>query len=123
MNVQNVITETAAREEFAPAQDRLVKGNPIGETRNAYESADGRKFFGEWSCSAGAWRVSYTEWEYCRILEGTVRLTGDDGSVVEVSAGGNLVIEPGFKGIWENLTPVRKLYVIDLGREEESGAE
>ena len=29
--------------------------------------------------------------------------------------GGNLVIEPGFEGIWENLTPVRKLYVIDLG--------
>jgi uncharacterized protein len=120
MTVRSLQTETAEREGFAPAPDRLVSGNPVGETRNAYESANGRKFFGEWSCSQGAWRVSYSEWEYCRILEGTARLTGDDGSVTEVGPGGNLVIEPGFEGIWENLTFVRKLYVIDLG---EGGAD
>jgi uncharacterized protein len=118
--VRSFPTETAEREEFAPAPDRLVNGNPAGETRNAYESADGRKYFGEWSCSAGAWRVSYSEWEYCRILEGNVRLTNNDGSVVEAGPGGNLVIEPGFEGVWENLTPVRKLYVVDLG---EGGSE
>jgi uncharacterized protein len=48
-------------------------------------------------------------------LDGQVRLTGDDGTVVEAGPDSNLVIEPGFEGIWENLTPVRKLYVIDLG--------
>ncbi|MBK8373644.1 MAG: cupin domain-containing protein [Sphingomonadales bacterium] len=115
MTVHSFTTETAECEKFAPAPDRLVSGSPAGETRNAYESADGRKFFGEWSCAEGAWRVSYSEWEYCRILEGSTRLTRDDGSVVEVGPGGNLVIEPGFEGVWENLTPVRKLYVIDLG--------
>lgn len=123
MPVHSFITEQAEREDFAPAPDRLISGNPMGETRNAYESRDGQKYFGEWSCTAGAWRVSYSEWEYCRILEGTARLTGDDGSVVEVGAGGNLVIEPGFEGIWENLTPVRKLYVIDLGNAGEGRSE
>ncbi len=123
MPVYSLISETADREEFAPAPEKWVSGNPSGETRNAYESADGRKFFGEWSCSAGAWRVSYAEWEYCRILEGQVRLTGNDGSVVEAGPCGNLVIEPGFEGVWENLTAVRKLYVIDLGNAGEGGSE
>lgn len=120
MTVRSIHIETAQAEDFAPAPDRVVRGSPRGETRNAYESADGRKYFGEWSCGEGAWRVSYTEWEYCRILEGHVRLTGDDGTVVEAGPDGNLVIEPGFEGIWENLTPVRKLYVIDLGSPAES---
>jgi uncharacterized protein len=115
VTILSLQTETAETEAFAPAPDRLVSGHPQGETRNAYESVDGRKYFGEWSCSTGAWRVSYSEWEYCRILEGNARLTGDDGSVVEIGPGGNLIIEPGFEGVWENLTPVRKLYVIDLG--------
>jgi uncharacterized protein len=121
--IHSLHSETADREDFAPAPERLISGNPVGETRNAYASPDGRKYFGEWSCAAGAWRVSYSEWEYCRILEGTARLTGDDGSVTEVGPGGNLVIEPGFEGIWENLTPVRKLYVIDLGHEGEGGPD
>jgi uncharacterized cupin superfamily protein len=51
-------------------------------------------------------------------VEGHVRLTSDDGSVAEAGPDGNLVIEPGFEGVWENLTPVRKLYVIDLGPPE-----
>ncbi len=120
MTVRSFKTETAEREDFAPPPDNVVSGAPHGETRNAYESGNGQKFIGEWSCSKGAWRVSYSEWEYCRILEGNVRLTGDDGSVVEAGAGENFVIEPGFEGVWENLTHVRKLYVIDNG---EDGAE
>ncbi len=43
--------------------------------------------------------------------------TGKDFKAVDDA---NLVIEPGFEGVWENLTPVRKLYVIDLG---EGGSE
>ena len=52
-----------------------------------------------------------------------MRLTGDDGSVVEAGPGGNLVIEAGFEGVWENLTALRKLYVIDLGDMREGGSE
>jgi uncharacterized protein len=120
--VRSFETETAQREDFAPETDRIVRGSPNGEVRNAYESGDGEKLIGEWSCSAGAWRVHYTEWEYCRILDGMVRLTSDDGTVVEAGAGGNLVIEPGFQGLWENVTPVRKLYVIDLAAGAEKGS-
>lgn len=121
MPVYSFRPDSIAPEESSPAPDRIISGAPKGEVRNGYESSDGNKLVGEWSCSAGAWRVSYSEWEYCYIVEGEVRLTGDDGSVVEAGPGGNLVIEPGFEGVWENLTPVRKLYVIDLAVEAGTG--
>lgn len=122
MRVRSFDTAIAEREDFAPAPDRLIRGLPVGETRNAYESKDGRKYVGEWNCSEGAWRVSYSEWEYCRILEGKVRLSGDDGTIIEAGPGGNITIEPGFSGVWENLSPVRKIYVIDVGAGEGGGS-
>jgi uncharacterized protein len=114
MPVHSFTFDNIAPEDSSPAPGSVLAGIPKGEVRNGYESADGSKLAGEWSCTEGVWRVSYSEWEYCYILEGHVRLTSDDGIVVEASAGGNLVIEPGFEGVWENLTPVKKLYVIDL---------
>jgi uncharacterized protein len=114
MPVYSFNRESVPAEDSSPAPDRVVRGAPNGEARNGYASADGNRLAGEWSCSEGAWRVSYSEWEYCYILEGQVRLTGDDGTVIEANAGDNLVIEPGFEGVWENITPVKKLYVIDL---------
>jgi uncharacterized protein len=115
MGIHRFNADQIASEPFAPDQERVVSGAPTGDVRNGYETAGGDKLAGEWSCSTGAWRVTYDEWEYCRILEGRVRLTGDDGQVIEAGPGDNLVIEPGFTGIWQNLEPVRKIYVIDLG--------
>jgi uncharacterized cupin superfamily protein len=115
MAVHHFTADKPEREPFAPPAERVLHGRPVGDVRNGYESPDGTKLCGQWSCAAGAWRVSYAEWEFCYILEGHVRLTNDDGSIVEAQAGSHLVIEPGFSGIWENLTPVRKIYVIDLG--------
>jgi uncharacterized protein len=115
MGIHLFSTDSIAPEPFAPDAGCILSGTPEGDTRNGYESADGNKFVGEWSCSAGSWRVSYSEWEYCRILEGRVRLTADNGHVTDAGPGDNLIIEPGFAGIWENLEPVRKIYVIDLG--------
>ena len=117
MRVLSFTSDSTAPEDSSPAPDRIVSGAPKGHVKNGYESRDGNRLVGEWSCSAGAWRVSYAEWEYCFILEGHVRLTSDNGKVVEATAGGNLVIEPGFEGVWENITPVKKLYVIDLAAE------
>jgi uncharacterized protein len=93
---------------------RTVSGSPEGITRNAYESADGRKYVGHWESTVGSWEVAYTEWEYCLMLEGRVRITGRDGVTVEAGPGDSLVIEPGFKGVWEVVEPAKKLYVIDL---------
>ncbi|NJS14692.1 MAG: DUF861 domain-containing protein [Sphingopyxis sp.] len=123
MAVTHFKTDAVAPEAFAPVADRVLTGTPQGETRNGYESADGTRLVGEWSCCAGSWRVSYSEWEYCRILDGRVRLTADNGHVTEAGPGDNLVIEPGFEGVWENLEMVRKIYVIDLAAGAEAEPE
>jgi uncharacterized cupin superfamily protein len=48
----------------------------------------------------------------CHILEGTVRLTDADGVAKTFGPGHSFVVAAGFKGTWENITPVRKVYFI-----------
>lgn len=50
--------------------------------------------------------------ELCHILEGRVRLTDDAGVQREFGAGESFVVSAGFKGTWENLTPVKKVFFI-----------
>lgn len=50
--------------------------------------------------------------ELCHILDGQVRLTDSQGVSREFGPGSSFVVAAGFKGTWENLTPVRKVYVI-----------
>lgn len=50
--------------------------------------------------------------ELCHILEGTVRLTDVDGTSRTFGAGDSFVVASGFRGTWENLTTVRKVYFI-----------
>ena len=55
--------------------------------------------------------VSYTETELCVLLEGRVRLTDDRGSA-EFAPGDAFVIAAGFRGTWESIGQVSKIYAI-----------
>lgn len=92
--------------------ERLVSGQPTQAVANAYSSDDQRFHCGIWEGDIGAWRVSYTEHELCHMLEGKVRMLGDDGRETVVVAGDSFVISAGFTGIWEVLEPARKLYAV-----------
>ena len=48
----------------------------------------------------------------CVILEGRVRLTDLQGNAKEFAAGSTFVLPAGFKGTWETLEAVKKIYVI-----------
>ncbi|QYY80491.1 MULTISPECIES: cupin domain-containing protein [Pseudomonas] len=50
--------------------------------------------------------------ELCHLLEGSVRLTDSNGVSQDFNAGATFVVAAGFKGTWENLTPVRKVFVV-----------
>ncbi|MBN3785577.1 cupin domain-containing protein [Burkholderia sp. Ac-20353] len=50
--------------------------------------------------------------ELCHILEGNVRLTDAEGVSRDFGPGSTFVVAAGFKGTWENLSEVRKVYVI-----------
>jgi len=101
-----------APELSAPAGDRVIAGDPQQRVWNLLSSTDGRFHVGEWASSPGTWRVHYTEYEFCHLLEGVVRLTDEQGVSRVFRAGDSFVIDRGFRGIWEVIEPCRKRYAI-----------
>ena len=100
-------------------QDKVVAGVASDantkitmQTYNHYTDPTEQFFAGIWHSSVGAKSVNYTEEEVCVILEGRVRLTDLDGNAKEFGAGSTFVLPAGFKGTWETLAPVKKIYVI-----------
>ena len=96
----------------AVASERLVSGTPMQAVANTYSDAGNAFHCGVWEGEVGAWRVSYSEHEFCHLLSGRLRLRGDDGSETELAAGDSFVVPAGFEGVWEVLEPARKLYAI-----------
>lgn len=121
-NINDVIdfaTNQVEVEHGSVAQDKIVAGvagHAVTEintaTFNHYTDPNEQFFAGIWSSSIGAKSVSYTEEEVCVILEGRVRLTDLQGNAKEFGAGSAFVLPAGFKGSWETLEAVKKIYVI-----------
>lgn len=103
--------------EPAPVRpERLISGSPNPRVWNLYTDATEQFFAGQWAADVGEWHVVYEshEEEFCVLLEGQVELTDESGHVQHLTAGDAFVVPGGFKGIWRNLTPVRKHYAIML---------
>ena len=99
-----------APETSRPDPARLLSGDPVHTTWNV-EEREGL-FAGLWQSTPGAWRVEYTEWEYCRILSGRSVLSEDGGEPLLLGPGDAVVIWPGFRGTWEVVETTLKDYVI-----------
>ncbi|MGH6959099.1 MAG: cupin domain-containing protein [Dongiaceae bacterium] len=113
MNAQRIVRFGANPPTSEKGQpSNLVAGKPETTLQNYYTDASGSFFAGVWESTAGKWRVSYAEDEFCAIVSGKVVLTGADGVAEAFSAGDAFVIPAGFTGIWETVEPVRKLYAI-----------
>lgn len=102
----------AAPETERPAPEKVISGDPVHTTWNV-EERDGL-YCGIWQSTPGKWRISYDEWEYCRILAGRSVITGADGTEYPLKAGDSFILRPGFSGTWEVLETTRKDYVIRL---------
>jgi uncharacterized cupin superfamily protein len=104
---------TTLAEQAVISLDRTVSASPIHTTTwSHYTDPTGQFFSGIWASEIGAMKISYTEEELCVILEGRVKLTANDGSSIIFGPGSTFVIPAGFKGIWETLEPVKKIYAI-----------
>jgi uncharacterized cupin superfamily protein len=103
--------------EYLPAPEKIVSGHPRQRVWSQYTDASQKFSVGIWECESGAWRIRYTEEEYCRIVMGRSLLTSADGVVREVVAGDEFVIPRGFEGVWEVIEHTRKVYVIYEGAE------
>lgn len=91
---------------------RVVDGQPRQAIANTWSDPSEAFHCGVWAGGPGAWRVRYTEHEFCHMLAGRVRIVGDDGGESVFGAGDSFVIPAGFTGIWEVLEPARKLYAV-----------
>jgi uncharacterized cupin superfamily protein len=121
-NIDDVIDfakNQVAVEHGTVPQERVVAGVASDanvkitmQTYNHYTDPTEQFFAGIWQSSVGAKSVSYTEEEVCVILEGRVRLTDLAGNAKEFGAGSTFVLPAGFKGTWETLEAVKKIYVI-----------
>lgn len=110
--ILSLTTDAAEPEHDAPAPEKVMSGDPKFTTWNV-EERDGL-YCGTWEATPGKWRISYDEWEYCRILSGHSVITEDGGAAMTVKAGDSFLLRPGFKGSWEVLEMTRKEYVIKL---------
>lgn len=108
---QPVIPEGSGETE-RPAPEKVLSGDPVFTTWNL-EERDGL-YCGIWRSTPGKWRVSYDEWEYCRILSGHSVLTDVDGTEITLRAGDSFILRPGFSGMWEVIETTTKDYVIRL---------
>ena len=107
-----LVAPTGPGEEYYLSPDKLLLGNPKQTIWTQYTSPTEAFFTGIWRSEPGKWTVSYTEEEFCQILEGVSVLTDAQGTEVTVSAGENFVIPRGFEGTWEVRETTRKIYVI-----------
>ncbi len=107
----------APGEDYFLPPEKLLCGNPRQTLWQQYSDPTGRFFAGVWSSEVGKWRISYTEEEYCQILQGVSVITDTEGNGVTVAAGDRLVIPRGFTGTWEVVAATKKLYVIYEPRE------
>ncbi len=92
--------------------DRVVSGQPKRTHKMLYSSKSDEFHSGIYECTAGKWKVTYNEDEFCTLIEGHVRLTNEQGEAQDFMAPESFLVPSGFKGTWEAVTPVRKFFVI-----------
>jgi uncharacterized cupin superfamily protein len=104
--------DTPANEAIATAAEKIIAGDPKQGAINVYSDPGGRFHAGIWEAEPATWRVSYSEHEYCLMLEGRILIREDSGTETLVVAGDSFVIPAGFSGTWQVLEKARKVYVI-----------
>lgn len=95
-----------------PEPGRLISGSPELSVWNHYADPSGQFFAGVWAAGRGCWRIAYSEYEFCLLLQGRVRLSASDGRSWEFGAGDSFVVPAGFQGTWEVIEDCRKLYAL-----------
>ena len=115
MSIETVVdfgTATTQTERFRPSPEKVLKGDPEQVIHNHYHSPCEQMNAGVWEGGLGLWTVSYTEHEYCEILQGVSVLRDQQGNSKTLRVGDRFVIPAGFKGTWEVLEPCKKVYVV-----------
>lgn len=91
----------------------LLSGSGVTKAWPALVTPDGVVTSGVWESEPFSKTKTHPDsMEFCYILEGAVKLSDSKGNAATFSAGEAFIVEPGFDGVWESLTRVRKYFVI-----------
>ncbi|WP_323845816.1 cupin domain-containing protein [Microbulbifer magnicolonia] len=107
-----IVAGQGAQESGPVAEEKLLAGRPQQMTEHFFTNAKENFFCGVWSSDAGKWRLSYSEDEFCYIIDGEAVITDADGHSERVMAGDAFCIPAGFEGSWETVGSVKKFYAI-----------
>lgn len=99
-------------EEYFLAAEKLLHGNPKQTIWTQYTDGTGKFFAGIWRSEPGKWKISYTEEEFCYMLEGTSIIESTEGQALTVKAGESFVVPRGFVGTWEVVERTTKRFVV-----------
>ena len=92
------------------APEKLISGESATMLWNAFSNSSDQFHVGHWSSGPCELSVNYTEDELCVIVEGSVTLTGNDGTQTTHGKGDAFVIPSGFSGVWKSNESVTKIY-------------
>jgi uncharacterized cupin superfamily protein len=106
------LSRTQAAEPADTPPARVIAGSGHARAWNAFTGAGGRFHAGHWQAEPGRIAVDYTETELCVLLVGRVRLTDETGRSIGFGPGDAFVIDAGFRGTWESIGRVTKIYAI-----------
>jgi uncharacterized cupin superfamily protein len=108
----HVLSRSAAATPADAPPERVIAGSGAARVWNAFSDASGRFHAGHWQGEPGRLKVAYTESELCVLLVGRVRLIDERGASAEFGPGDAFVITSGFRGTWESIGRVTKIYAI-----------
>lgn len=106
-----------AREGEA-APDRLIDGAPRYKTWEldaamAEAAKWGKIRTGIWEATAGKTvSLKGETFEFCHILSGLCEISEDGGETHRFGPGDSFIMKPGFKGAWNTIETVKKIFVI-----------
>jgi uncharacterized cupin superfamily protein len=97
----------------ATSAEVLLSGKGETKTQISFNHSQSSIVSGIWeSDSFSKKKVHPNEMEFCYLIEGDVKITDSQGNSSEFSAGEAFIVEPGFDGVWESKTAVRKYFVL-----------
>ncbi|QSP95013.1 DUF861 domain-containing protein [Marinobacter salinisoli] len=111
-SIFDVTTTGITAENYLPDAAKILSGKPEQNVWNGFSSRDEKFHVGTWDSQAGEWTISYSEDEFCLILEGESVISDKDGNQKTVKAGDQFVIPAGFEGTWSVPSYCKKIYVI-----------
>ncbi|MCZ4279161.1 cupin domain-containing protein [Kiloniella laminariae] len=104
------IDREAPASESNIGQDVLLAGKSDTKLWNAFTDQTGQFSVGHWASGSCKLKVSYDENEFCLLLSGKAILTDESGQSCEFGPGEAFTIAAGFKGTWESVGDVVKIY-------------